>query len=262
MSKKLLKWNEDRTLFPEKNSEGKIDVDYDSHKFMKIWHGPQHPGITGNMSLELTLLGDEVMDCETHVGYLHRGFEKLMERRKYIQCFPIVCRVAVPEPDFNEYCFASAMEELAGIEVPEAAEWLRTLVLEMSRLQSFLAWIGGQAGSLGQGIIGQWTIYLRDLILDRFEELTGGRIYHMYMLPGGVRGLLPDGFRERMTQNLDDIDKFMKDVKKVMFDNYVFKKRTVGMGVIDPAWINPFGITGLMLVQRVWPKMFVRTIPT
>ncbi|GET34031.1 NADH dehydrogenase subunit D [Prolixibacter bellariivorans] len=244
MSKKLLKWNEDRTLFPEKNSEGKIDVDYDSHKFMKIWHGPQHPGITGNMSLELTLLGDEVMDCETHVGYLHRGFEKLMERRKYIQCFPIVCRVAVPEPDFNEYCFASAMEELAGIEVPEAAEWLRTLVLEMSRLQSFLAWIGGQAGSLGQGIIGQWTIYLRDLILDRFEELTGGRIYHMYMLPGGVRGLLPDGFRERMTQNLDDIDKFMKDVKKVMFDNYVFKKRTVGMGVIDPAWINPFGITG------------------
>ena len=244
MSKKLLKWNEDRTLFPEKNSEGKIDVDYSSHKFMKIWHGPQHPGITGNMSLELTLLGDEVMDCETHVGYLHRGFEKLMERRKYIQCFPIVCRVAVPEPDFNEYCFASAMEELAGIEIPEAAEWLRTLVLEMSRLQSYLAWIGGQAGALGQGIIGQWTIYLRDLILDRFEELTGGRIYHMYMLPGGVRGLLPDGFRERMTQNLDDIDKFMKDVKKVMFDNYVFKKRTVGMGVIDPAWINPFGITG------------------
>ncbi|GET24540.1 NADH-quinone oxidoreductase subunit D [Prolixibacter sp. NT017] len=244
MSKKLLKWNEDRTLFPEKNSEGKIDVDYDSHKFMKIWHGPQHPGITGNMSLELTLLGDEVMDCETHVGYLHRGFEKLMERRKYIQCFPIVCRVAVPEPDFNEYCFASAMEELAGIEVPEAAEWLRTLVLEMSRLQSFLAWIGGQAGSLGQGIIGQWTIYLRDLILDRFEELTGGRIYHMYMLPGGVRGLLPDGFRQRMTENLDEIEKFMKDVKKVMFDNAVFKKRTVGMGVIDPAWINPFGITG------------------
>jgi len=244
MSKKLLKWNEDRTLFPEKNSEGKIDVDYDSHKFMKIWQGPQHPGITGNMSLELTLLGDEVMDCETHVGYLHRGFEKLMERRKYIQCFPIVCRVAVPEPDFNEYCFASAMEELAGIEVPEAAEWLRTLVLEMSRLQSFLAWIGGQAGSLGQGIIGQWTIYLRDLILDRFEELTGGRIYHMYMLPGGVRGLLPDGFRQRMTENLDEIEKFMKDVKKVMFDNAVFKKRTVGMGVIDPAWINPFGITG------------------
>ncbi|GET21810.1 NADH-quinone oxidoreductase subunit D [Prolixibacter denitrificans] len=244
MSKKLLKWNEDRTLFPEKNSEGKIDVDYDSHKFMKIWHGPQHPGITGNMSLELTLLGDEVMDCETHVGYLHRGFEKLMERRKYIQCFPIVCRVAVPEPDFNEYCFASAMEELAGIEVPEAAEWLRTLVLEMSRLQSFLAWMGGQAGSLGQGIIGQWTIYLRDLILDRFEELTGGRIYHMYMLPGGVRGLLPDGFRQRMTENLDEIDRFMKDVKKVMFDNAVFKKRTVGMGVIDPAWIHPFGITG------------------
>ncbi|MCK5170134.1 MAG: hypothetical protein KAQ75_09650, partial [Bacteroidales bacterium] len=112
MKNKLFKITEDRSQFPEKNAEGKIDIDLSSHKYLKLWQGPQHPGITGNMALELTVLGDEVMHCETHVGYLHRGFEKLMERRKYIQCFPIVCRVAVPEPDFNEYCFASAMEEL------------------------------------------------------------------------------------------------------------------------------------------------------
>ena len=105
-------------------------------------------------------------------------------------------------------------------------------------------WIGGQSGAFGSGIIGQWANYLRDLVLDRFEELTGGRIYHMYQLPGGVRGLLPDGFKGRMEETLQTIEKFMGDVDKVMFNNAVFKKRSVGMGYIDPVWINKFGITG------------------
>lgn len=244
MSKKLFKYNHDRSLFPEKGPDGKPIIDLSSHKFLKIWHGPQHPGITGNMSLELTLQGDEVMDCETHVGYLHRGFEKLMERRKYIQCFPIVCRITVPEPDFNEYCFATAVEELADIQIPENAIWLRNLVLEMSRLQSYLMWIGGQAGALGQGIIGQWANYCRDLVLDRFEELSGGRIYHMYIIPGGVRGNLPDGFEKRLEETLKIIESFMKDIKKVMFNNAVFKKRTVDMGIITKDMISKYGITG------------------
>ncbi|MFO7829630.1 MAG: NADH-quinone oxidoreductase subunit D [Bacteroidales bacterium] len=244
MSKKLFTYNQDRSLFPPRNEDGRIDVDLSSHKFLKIWHGPQHPGITGNMSLELTLQGDEVMDCETHVGYLHRGFEKLMERRKYIQCFPLVCRITVPEPDYNEYCFAAGVEELSGIKIPETAEWIRTLVLEMSRLQSYLMWIGGQAGAFGQGIIGQWSNYCRDLVLDRFEELTGGRIYHMFIIPGGVRGLLPDGFEKRMEDTLQTVERYMKDIKKVMFDNAVFKKRSVGMGIIEKEWINKYGITG------------------
>lgn len=244
MSKKLFTYNQDRSLFPTRNEDGRIDIDLSSHKFLKIWHGPQHPGITGNMSLELTVQGDEVMDCETHVGYLHRGFEKLMERRKYIQCFPLVCRITVPEPDYNEYCFAAGVEELSGIKIPETAEWIRTLVLEMARLQSYLMWIGGQAGAFGQGIIGQWSNYCRDLMLDRFEELSGGRIYHMFIIPGGVRGLLPDGFEKRMEETLQIIERYMKDIKKVMFDNAVFKKRSVGMGVIEKEWINKYGITG------------------
>ena len=234
---KLFNIKEDRSLFPETNKDGKIDIDLSSHKYVKLWHGPQHPGITGNMSLEITILGDEVMDCETHVGYLHRGFEKLMERRKYIQCFPIVCRVAVPEPDFNEYCFATAMEELAGIEIPESAKWLRTLVLEMGRLSSYLMWIGGQAGAFGQGIVGQWSNYLRDSILDRFEELTGARIYHMYIIPGGVRGLLPSGFKQRMEDDLKFIEQMMRDIDRVMFNNAVFKKRSVDMGIARSAGV-------------------------
>lgn len=233
-----------RDKFPDKNPDGSNIIDLESHKFVKIWQGPQHPGITGNMSLELIIQGDEVMKCTTHVGYLHRGFEKLMERRKFIQCFPLVCRIAVPEPDFNEYCFAASVEELGGIEIPETAKWMRTLILEMSRLTSFLMWIGGQSGAFGLGVVAQWSNFVRDLMLDRFEELTGGRIYRMFIIPGGVRGLLPDGFEGRMEETLKSIEKAMKDIEATMFSNSIFKRRAVGLGYIDPSWVDKYGITG------------------
>lgn len=226
------------------NADGELDIDLTSGKYLKLWQGPQHPGITGNMSLELTVCGDEVVEGRTHVGYLHRGFEKLLERRSFIQCFPLVCRICVPEPDFNEYCYAAAIEELAGLEVPEQAHWIRTLILEMGRINSYMMYMGGQSGSLGMGVISQWTTYVRDLMLDRFEELTGARIYHMFILPGGVRDSLPEGFKARMEETLLEIESTMQDVYDVMFCNAVYKKRTVGIGVIDPAWIDSYGVTG------------------
>ena len=234
----------DRSQYPEMKPDGSLDIDLSSGKYLKLWQGPQHPGITGNMSVELTVCGDEVVEGRVHVGYLHRGFEKLMERRTFIQCFPIVCRICVPEPDFNEYCYAAAVEELAGIEVPEKADWIRTLILEMGRINSYMMYLGGQSGSLGLGVIGQWATYVRDLMLDRFEELTGGRIYHMFILPGGVRDDLPEGFAQRMEETLREMESTLKDIWDVMFCNAVFKKRTVGLGYIDPEWIEPYGVTG------------------
>lgn len=234
----------DRSQYPEKNADGSYDFDLSSGKYLKVWQGPNHPGITGNMSVELIICGDEVVQGHTHVGYLHRGFEKLMERRTFIQCFPIVCRICVPEPDFNEYLYAAAVEELAGIEVPEAANWIRTLILEMGRLNSYMMYLGGQAGSLGLGVISQWTTYVRDLMLDRFEELTGARIYHMFILPGGVRDGLPEGFKTRLEETLLEVERVLKDVQDVMFQNAVFKKRTIGIGVIDPALFDRYGVTG------------------
>jgi NADH-quinone oxidoreductase subunit D len=233
----------DRSKYPEITG-GKANIDVDSQKFVKIWQGPQHPGVTGNMSLEILLSGDEVVDLKTHVGYLHRGFEKLMERRKYIQCFPIVCRICVPEPDFNEYLFAAAVEELAGIEIPEQAVWLRTLTLEIARLASFLMWIGGQAGAFGLGTVGQWAVAHRDFMLDLFEELSGARIYHMYIIPGGVRDKLPEGFREHTETVLKQVESLLKDIEIVMFHNAVFKARAKGLGVIAPEMIDQYGITG------------------
>jgi NADH-quinone oxidoreductase subunit D len=150
----------------------------------------------------------------------------------------------VPEPDFNEYLFAEGVEELAGIEVPEKARWYRALTLEMARLASFLMWIGGQAAAFGMGTIGQWTVTMRDYVLDLFEELSGGRIYHMYIIPGGVRADLPIGFALRVEQTLQQIGKVLDDVELALMHNAVFKKRAVGLGVITPSMVDEYGITG------------------
>lgn len=233
----------DRSKFPERSEHGNR-VDLDSGKFVKVWQGPQHPGVTGNMSLEVVISGDEVVDLKTHVGYLHRAFEKLIEQRLYIQSFPLVCRICVPEPDTNEYGYAAAVEELAGIEIPEKAAWLRTLTLEMSRLTSFLMWLGGQAGAFGLGTIPQWCLAHRDYMLDLFEELSGGRVYHMYIVPGGVRDDLPPGFAGRLEEVLRKIEKVLVDIDLALFSNAVFKRRATGLGVITPEMVDAYGIVG------------------
>lgn len=244
MKKNNWQWQPSRAKYPQVDAAGNPLVDLSSQKYTKLWQGPNHPGVTGNMSLELTLSGDEIVEAKTHVGYLHRGFEKLMERRTYMQCFPLSIRMCVPESDSNEYVLARCIEELSGIEVPEAAEWMRTLVLEMARLQVLLRVVPGQAATLSLGLGAQWGMYLRDLILDRFEELTGGRIYHMFITPGGVRGLLPDGFKARMEDNLKKVEEFVEKIEDLIFSNSVFKKRTIGVGIIDPSWVSKYGIVG------------------
>ncbi len=234
----------DRSVYPQPGEDGKLQIDLSSGKYIKLWHGPNHPGVTGNMSLELTVCGDEVVESKTHVGYLHRGFEKIFERRTWMQCFPTVVRMCVPEPDSNEYNLAAAMEELSGIEVPEYAQWMRTLILEMARMANLLRLLPAHGGTMGLGLGVQWGVYLRDLILDRFEEITGARIYHMYIIPGGVRGKMPEGFKERLISNLDAIDDFLVRFKRLVIDNAVFKKRAIGTGYLDPKWVDKFGIVG------------------
>jgi NADH-quinone oxidoreductase subunit D len=203
------------------------------NKLIKIFHGPQHPGITGNMSVELDLLGETIKRAQTHVGYLHRGFEKLIERRTVLQAFTIVCRICVPEPDPNEENFARAVEELAGIEISERAKYIRVMVQEMSRLAAQMLWMGGQSGSIGLGTVGQWSIFDRDLIMDLFEELTGGRVYHMYTYPGGVRRELPEGFLYRLSELLDYLTKKLPQYDSIFFNNATFRKRAIGKGVVN-----------------------------
>lgn len=230
---------------------------------VQLWFGPQHPGVTGNMSVQAWLEGDTLTAGITHVGYLHRGFEKLMERRKFIQSFPIVCRICVPEPDTNEYLLAAALEELSGLEadVPERGRWIRTLVLEMSRLQMNLMTLGGHIGAMAMGAAPNWLITLRDLILDRFEELTGGRIYHMYIVYGGVRRDLPEGFAGRIEEDLRAIEVRLPLVDNVIFESSVFRKRAMGVGVVPAEWVDEMALTGPIVRAMGIPRDLRQDFP-
>jgi len=221
-----------------------FDEATDPLKTTHLFFGPQHPGVTGNMSIEMWFDGDEITKAVTHVGYLHRSFEKLMERRLWIQNFPLVCRICVPEPDINEECYALAVEELDGILIPERAKWIRTLVLELARLGVNLMAFGGQAGTIGLGTGAMWGITLRDFILDLFEELTGARIYHIYITPGGVRRDFPEGFSKRVLHVLETIEERLPEFDRLILNNSIFLKRTVDVGVIPPEWIAEYGLVG------------------
>jgi NADH-quinone oxidoreductase subunit D len=206
--------------------------------------GPNHPGIEGNYAFRVKVNGDKVLEARADAGYLHRGFEKLMEGRLWIQNLALVPRICVPDPVPMEVCYSMAVEELCGLEPPERAQWLRVMQLEMSRIAAHLFAFGGHAATTGMYTPSFWGVADRDLMLDRFEELTGGRVYSIYNIPGGVRRDIPDGFLERLGSLLDYLDSRLSDYDNLFFRNQVFIKRARGIGVITQGKALKWGVTG------------------
>jgi len=214
-----------------------------SHAF-ELYFGPNHPGIEGNYALHAVVSGDTVERLTADGGYLHRGFEKLMEERLWIQNIALVPRICVPDPVPMEETYARAVETLGGLEVPVRAEWLRMMVLEMSRLTAHLFTFGGHAATVGLYTNMFWGVTDRDMILDLFEELTGARVYHMYITPGGVRRDLPPGFLDRLSARLDYIEQRLPGFDDLFFDNAVFVGRAQGTGVMSQEQALAWGVTG------------------
>ena len=206
--------------------------------------GPNHPGIEGNYAFKVKLNGDRVLEAKADAGYLHRGFEKLMEGRLWIQNIALVPRICVPDPAPMEICYSLAVEELGGLEVPERAQWIRVMQLEMSRLAAHLFTFGGHAATTGMYSTMFWGVADRDLILDRFEELTGGRVYSIFNLPGGVRRDIPEGYLSRLGDLLDYLDSRLTDYDDLFFRNQVFVKRARDVGVMSQEQALKWGVTG------------------
>jgi NADH-quinone oxidoreductase subunit D len=206
--------------------------------------GPNHPGIEGNYALKLKLHGDQVIEGRADAGYLHRGFEKLMEGRLWIQNLAITPRICVPDPVPMEVSYVLAVEDLCGLDVPERAQWLRVLQLELSRIAAHLFTFGGHAATTGMYTPMFWGIADRDLILDLFEEMCGGRVYHIYNIPGGVRRDLPAGFIERVANTMDYIESRLPDYDNLLFTNQVFVKRARGCGPISQEQALEWAVTG------------------
>ncbi len=213
-------------------------------KEYELFIGPQHPGITGNMMYHLWVDGDTVTKAECNVGYLHRGFEKLMESRLWMQNIPLVCRICVPEPDVNEAAYSMAVEQLMDWEIPDRAKYIRTIVLELARIAAYLMAIGSYAGSIGIYTLPQWSMGDRDYILDIFEQLTGARVYHIYIWPGGVRWDMPAELPRLIEKTLNYIEERLKLYDDVLFENRVFFDRAIGVGKIPCNKAIEWGVTG------------------
>lgn len=206
--------------------------------------GPNHPGIEGNYAVKLKLHGDKVIEGRADAGYLHRGFEKLMEGRLWIQNLAITPRICVPDPVPMEVSYCMAVEDLCGLAVPKRAQYLRVLQLELSRLASHLFTFGGHAATTGMYTPMFWGIADRDQILDLFEELCGGRVYHIYNIPGGVRRDHPDGWLQRVTDTIDYIESRLPDYDNLLFQNQVFVRRARGIGIINQEQALEWAVTG------------------
>jgi NADH-quinone oxidoreductase subunit D len=206
--------------------------------------GPNHPGIEGNYALQLKLHGDKVVHARADGGYLHRGFEKLMEGRLWIQNIALVPRICVPDPAPMELCYSLAIEEIGGLDVPERAQWLRVLQLELSRIAAHLFTFGGHAATTGMYSNMYWGVTDRDILLDLFEEFTGGRVYSIYNMPGGVRRDIPEGFLQRVSDTLDYIESRLPDYDNLFFTNAVFIRRAKGVGIMNQQQALEWGVTG------------------
>lgn len=206
--------------------------------------GPNHPGIEGNYALKVRLHGDTVVEARADAGYLHRGFEKLMEQRLWIQNIALVPRICVPDPSPMEVAYSMAVEQLCGLEVPERAQWLRVMQLEMSRITAHLFYFGGHAATTGMYSPMFWGVADRDLVLDLFEELTGGRVYSIYNMPGGVRRDIPEGFLDRLSKLLDYLETRLPEYDNLFFTNHVLVKRARNAGTMTQQQALEWAVTG------------------
>ena len=209
--------------------------------------GPQHPATHGVLRLHLELEGETIRRAKPIIGYLHTGMEKTAETLTYGQGATNVTRMDYLSPFCNELCFSLAVERLAGIEVPPRARAIRILMTELNRVASHLLWIATQGldiGALSMMIYG-WRE--RELFLAFFEKVTGLRMNHDYIRPGGVAADLPDGWEDDVADILAKVPLGIADYQALLDANPIFKERTVGVGVITAAECRAFGVTGPIL---------------
>jgi NADH-quinone oxidoreductase subunit D len=206
--------------------------------------GPQHPATHGVLRLHMELEGETVRRVKPIIGYLHTGMEKTGETLSYMQGGTNVSRMDYLSPLNNELCFALAVEQLLGVEIPARAQAIRVLMTELNRIASHLIWIatfGMDIGALSMMIYG---FREREAILAFFEKVTGLRMNHNYIRPGGVAADLPLGWEEDVEEALDIIKAGLTDYEDLLSGNPIFLDRTKGVGVITPAEAHAYGVTG------------------
>ena len=220
-----------------------IDTDTVSINF-----GPHHPSTHGVFRMLVTLDGETVVDVEPKIGYLHRGLEKMFEERTYVQSIPLVDRLDYVCPMTNEQAFVLAVEKLAGLDVPERAEYIRTIMCELTRVMSHVLAVGFLWNELGATFTPMVYAYRqRENLQDLFEMVSGARMFHNYIRPGGVVADLPDGWVARAYKTIDTLDRFVDEFNQLLSENEIFLARTIDVGVLPAELAINCGVSGPVL---------------
>ncbi|BAU14885.1 NAD(P)H-quinone oxidoreductase subunit H [Leptolyngbya sp. NIES-3755] len=215
---------------------------------MVINMGPHHPAMHGCFRIIVTLDGEDVIDCEPVIGYLHRGMEKIAENRTTTMFTPYTSRWDYYGGMFNEAVTVNAVEKLAQIEVPKRAKYIRMIMLELTRIVNHLLWLGPFVGDVGTQALFFPTLRDRELILDLFEAVSGYRmINHNYFRVGGVAADLPYGWVDKCADLCNYLPPTFDEYERLMSDNPIFRRRTEGIGILDRETAINWGVTGPML---------------
>ena len=216
-------------------------------KNVTINFGPQHPAAHGVLRLMLELDGETIVSADPHIGLLHRGTEKLIEYKTYLQAVPYFDRLDYVSPMSQEHAFALAIEKLLEISVPKRAQYIRVLFSEITRLLNHIMNLTTQALDVGAMTPLLWLFEEREKMMEFYERVSGSRMHSAYIRPGGVALDLPEGLLEDISTLIKDLPSKIADMETMLTDNRIFRQRLVDIGVVSAQDAIDFGFSGPML---------------
>ncbi|HRZ87497.1 MAG TPA: NADH-quinone oxidoreductase subunit D [bacterium] len=207
--------------------------------------GPQHPSTHGVLRLELKLDGESLKDLTVHIGYLHRSMEKMMENRTYMQIIPLTDRLDYLASMSNNLAYVMTVEKLLDVAVPERAQWIRMIIVELQRIASHLIGVGTFVQDLGA--FGTPLLYCfreREKIISIFEEVCGNRLTYSYFRFGGVAKDVPENFTQMVSGFVRYMRPKIDDFERLITNNIIFLKRTKGIGVMSAELAKSYAVSG------------------
>jgi NADH-quinone oxidoreductase subunit D len=223
--------------------------------------GPQHPSTHGVLRLMLELDGETVLRTKPVIGYLHTGMEKTGEQLTYLQGPTNVTRMDYASPLFSELAFSLTTEKLLGVEIPARATWIRMLLCELNRISSHLLFLGTNGMDLGAVSMMIYGWREREETLRVLEHITGLRMNHNFIRPGGVAADLPDGWREKVQALIDTIPARLDEYEVLLTDHPIYRDRLQGVGVITAEEAIALGATGPILRSTGYAWDLRRAMP-
>ncbi|TFH21059.1 MAG: NADH-quinone oxidoreductase subunit D [Myxococcales bacterium] len=216
-------------------------------EIMDLQMGPSHPATHGTIKFNLRLDGDTIVSCDTEIGYLHRGFEKMCEQGTWNQCIPYADRLNYASPMINNFIFTEGVERLLGVQVPDRCTYIRVILSEVARIADHLTCLGMAAAELGAQTVAFYMNQARERLYNINQLVTGARVTVSYGRVGGLVRDVPDEFEEQLRSALAEVVEHSDNCEKLLERNRIFIDRMVGIGVIGADEAIDYGLTGPML---------------